>query len=208
MLQAMSADRYSAALSTRLAGATIASRELHVMNRRAFVRGLGAVLAASRAAGAQQVGKIPRIGVLSPPEPLTAIDVLQQGLRDLGYTEGDHISIEYRSSGDRDDRFPELAADLVAMKVDVIFAVTPPAIRAAQRATTAIPIVMVLSGDPVRNGLVQSLARPGGNTTGVATLTSDLMPKRLAVLKEAVPNLKEVAVLVNPTPAIQQFAKV
>ena len=84
------------------------------------------------------------------------------------------------------------------MKVDVILAVTPPAIRAAQGATAAIPIVMALSGDPVRSGLVQSLARPGGNTTGVATLTSDLMPKRLAMFKETVPNLKQVAVLVNP----------
>lgn len=138
-----------------------------------------AVLAAPFTAEAQQATNAPGIGILSPPEPLTAIEVFRRGLRDLGYAEGTGTRIEYRSSEGHDDRFPALAADLVALKVDVIIAVTPPAIRAAQRATTSIPIVMVLSGDPVRNGLIKSLAQPSGNTTGVATLTHDLSPKRL-----------------------------
>ena len=174
--------------------------------RRAFLATLaGGLVAAPIAAQAQQANKAPRIGILSPPEPLTAIDVFQRGLGDLGYTEGGGTRIEYRSSGGRDDRLPALAADLVAAKVDVIIAVTHPAIRAAQGATTTIPIVMVLSGDPVRNGLVKSLARPGGNTTGVATLTSDLAPKRLEMFKEAVPNLREIAVLANPvSPAVRE----
>lgn len=153
------------------------------------------VLVTPVAGEAQQGKKAPRIGILSPPEPLTAIDVFQRGLR---YTEGDGVGLEYRSSGGRDDRFPALAADLVALKVDVIIAVTPPAIRAAQGATTTIPIVMVVSGDPVRSGLVKSLARPGGNTTGPATLTGGLTAKRLELFKEAVPNLTELAFLVNP----------
>jgi len=171
-----------------------------VIDRRAFLAGTGAtLLLAPLAAEAQQSKKVPRIGILSPPEPLTAIDVFQRGLRDLGYAEGDGIRLEYRPSGGRDDRFPALAADLVALKVDVIIAVTPPAIRAAQRATTTIPIVMVLSGDPVRSGLVKSLARPGGNTTGPATLTGDLTAKRLELFKEAVPNLREIVLLGNPT---------
>ena len=139
------------------------------------------------AAEAQQAKKAPRIGILSPPERLTSIDVFQRELRDLGYTERDGIRLEYRSSAGQDDRFPALAAELVDLKVDVIIAVTVPAIRAAQRATTTIPIVMILSSDPPRLGLVKSLARPGGNTTGVASLTFDLAPKRLEVFKETVP---------------------
>jgi ABC-type uncharacterized transport system substrate-binding protein len=149
-------------------------------------------------AGAQPVKKAPRIGVLSPPEPLTAIDVFRRGLQELGYTESTGTRLEYRSSEGHDDRFPALAADLVSLNVGVIVAATPPAIRAAQRATTSIPIVMVLSGDPVRSGLIKSLARPGGNTTGVATLTYDLSPKRLELFKECVPHVRDIAVLVNP----------
>ncbi len=148
-------------------------------------------------AEAQPAKKAPRIGILSPPEPLTAIDVFQRGFGDLGYVATD-ARIEYRSSEGRDDHFPALAAELVALKVDVIIAVTPAAIRAAQQATASIPIVMVLSGDPVASGLVKSLAHPGANTTGVATLTYDLSLKRLEVFKESVLNLKDVAVLLNP----------
>jgi len=156
------------------------------------------ILAAPLAVEAQQTKEAPRIGILSPPESLTTLDVFRRGLRNLGYDEGNGTRIEYRSSGGYDDRFPALAADLVALTVDLIVAVTPPAIRAAQLATTSIPIVMVLSGDPVRNGLVRSLAHPGGNTTGVATLTYDLSPKRLEIFKECVPKLKDIAVLANP----------
>ena len=156
-------------------------------------------------AEAQTERKAPRIGILSPPEPLTSIDVFQRELRDLGYTERDGIRLEYRSSAGQDDRFPALAAKLVDLKVDVIIAVSVPAIRAAQRATTTIPIVMILSSDPPRLGLVKSLARPGANTTGVASLTFDLAPKRLEGFKETVPNLRQIAVLLNPTnPAVRE----
>jgi putative ABC transport system substrate-binding protein len=158
-----------------------------------------AIFAAFSAADAQQAKKARLIGILSPPEPLTSIDFFRRELQNLGYTEDNGTRIEYRSSEGYDDRFAILAADLVALKVDILIAVTPPAIRAAQLATTSIPIVMVLSGDPVANGLIKSLARPGGNTTGAATLTYDLSPKRLEIFKECVPNLKEIAVLVNPS---------
>jgi len=165
------------------------------MDRRVFLTTLaGTLLAAPLAAEAQ---KKAHIGVLSPPEPFTGVGVLQRGLRDLGYNEAD-IWFEYRSSAGQDDRFPSLAAELVSLNVDVIIAVTPPAIRAAQSATTTIPIVMMLSGNPVATGLVKSFARPGGNTTGPATLTAELAPKRLEVFKEAVANLRQLAVLLNP----------
>jgi putative tryptophan/tyrosine transport system substrate-binding protein len=173
--------------------------------RRLLLTSLAGVIAAPLAAGAQQAKKVPRIGILSPPEPLTSIDVFQRELRDLGYPESDGIRLEYRLSAGQDNRFPALAGEIVDLKVDVIIAVTVPAIRAAQRATTTIPIVMILSSDPLRLGLVKSLARPGGNTTGVASLTFDLAPKRLEVFKQAVPHLRQVAVLVNPTnPAVRE----
>jgi putative ABC transport system substrate-binding protein len=136
-----------------------------------------------------------RIGVLSPPDPHVSVDAVQRGLRQLGYTDSTHV--EFRSADGRDERFPELAADLVKLKVDVILAATPPAIRAAQRATTTIPIVMVLSGDPVASGLVQSLAHPGGNTTGPATLTANLTTKRLEIGKEVVPSVRDLAIIAN-----------
>jgi putative tryptophan/tyrosine transport system substrate-binding protein len=115
--------------------------------------------------------------------------------------------LEYRSSEGYDERFAALAAALVAMKVEVIIASTVPAIRAAQRATTTTPIVMVLSSDPVRLGLVTSLARPGANTTGPAALTFNLAPKRLELFKEMISKLRQVAVLYNPTnPAVREGA--
>ena len=167
----------------------------------AFLVGLlaAALVAESEAA------KVPIIGILSPPEPFTALDTFRSGLRDLGYTEPGGIRLEYRSSEGHDERFPALAADLVGLKVDVIIAATVPAIRAAQRATTTIPIVMVLNSDPVRLGLVKSLARPGGNTTGPAALTFDLAPKRLELFKETIPKLRHIAVLGNPAnPAVRE----
>jgi len=160
------------------------------------------------AAAAQPVGRVPQVGILSPftpSDPLFGVDAVRLGLRDLGYVDGKTLRLEYRSSGGRDDRFPALAADLVALKVDVVVAATVPAIRAAQRATTTIPIVVIFSSDPVRLGLVKSLARHAGNTTGLASLTFDLAPKRLELLKEAVPKLSTVAVLVNPAnPAVRE----
>ena len=175
--------------------------------------GLAVVLAlnlvAALAAGAQQTRKVYRIGILSPsPTPAgpgVTFDILRLGLRDLGYVEGENVRFEYRMSGGHDDRFPELASELVVLKVDVIIAATVPAIRATQEATTTIPVVMILSSDPVRMGLVKSLARPGGNTTGLASLTFDLSGKRVEALKEAVPRLSRVAILFNPTnPAVRE----
>jgi putative ABC transport system substrate-binding protein len=148
-----------------------------------------------------------RIGILSPWSPSGAPGeaAFRPALAELGYVEGDSLRLEYRSAAGDDERFPVLAAELVALKVDVLVAATVPAIRAAQRATTTIPIVMTFSSDPVRLGLVKSLARPGGNTTGVASLTFDLAPKCLELLKEIVPQLRQVAVLWNPAnPAIRE----
>ena len=183
-----------------------------MIDRRTFIRTVaGGLLAAPLAAGAQPAKRVSLIGILTPAPPyesptgLPGKDPFPPALRDLGYIEGDSIRLDYRSSTGRDDRFPALARELVDLKVDIIVAATVPAIRAAQRATSTIPIVMVLSSDPVRLGLVKSLARPGANTTGLASLTFDLSRKRLELFKEAVPKLSQVAILLNPTsPAIRE----
>jgi putative ABC transport system substrate-binding protein len=154
-----------------------------------------AVLAVPLAIEAQAAGKIPRIGILrqgSPPEPL--VEVFRQGLRDLGYVEGQNLSIEYRWAEGREDRLPALAADLARLKVDVIIAGGGIAL-VAKRVTTTIPIVMPVSNDPVGEGLVASLARPGGNVTGLAFLSEDLPGKWMELLREALPSLSRVAVL-------------
>jgi putative tryptophan/tyrosine transport system substrate-binding protein len=119
---------------------------------------------------------------------------LRQGLRDLGYTEGKNIIIEHRSE-EKADRFPRLAAELVQLKVDVIVTAGAPQTRAAKQATTTIPIVMAAVGNPVGSGLVASLARPGGNVTGLTTITRELDAKRLELLKEAAPKVSRVAVI-------------
>ncbi len=152
---------------------------------------------------AQQPGKVPRIGYLSEFDPAsgsTRADAIRLALRELGYIEGQNIAIEYRYAEWKRDRFPELAAELVRLKVDVIVAAGGAGlIRAAKNATKTIPIVMVgLGSDPVEAGLVESLARPGGNVTGVTLLTGELGGKRLELLKEAVPKVARVAVLYNP----------
>jgi len=149
---------------------------------------------------AQQPAKIPRIGYLNlgnfrenaPPESFL------QGLRELGYVDGKNIIIEYRGSNRREDKLPELAAELVRLNVDVIVALSPPAARAAKTATRTIPIVMRATGDPVKAGFVESLAHPGHNITGVTSISSDLYGKRLELLKEVIPGLSLVAVLHNP----------
>ena len=176
------------------------------MDRRTFLGTLtGGFLAAPLAAGAQQERGAKRVGVLSAPEPFTSLDAIRSGLRELGWTEGVNLVLQYRSSEGDDERFVSLATDLVRLNVDVIIAATVPAIRAAQRATTSIPIVMVLNSDPLRLGLVKSLGRPGGNTTGPAALTFDLVPKRLELFKETIPTLRQIAVLSNPTnPAVRE----
>jgi putative ABC transport system substrate-binding protein len=159
-------------------------------------------------ASAQQPKKVPRIGYLVSSDPATEStrsEAIRLPLRELGYIEGQNIAIEYRYGEGKQDRQPALAADLVRLKVDIIV-VTGGAIwvRAAKNATETIPIVMVgTGGDPVEEGLVESLARPGGNVTGVTNLGTELGGKRLELLKEAVPKVARVAVLYNPvTPRI------
>jgi putative ABC transport system substrate-binding protein len=171
--------------------------------RSRFLVALGFVvmLAAPLAAEAQPAAKIPRIGLLSPFSPSdTALwhQAFRQGLRDLGWVEGKTISIEYRYAEGRRDRLPDLAADLVRLKVDIIFADTTSAALAAKNATRAIPIVLASGSDTVASGLVNSLARPGGNITGLDQIAPELGGKRLELLKEIVPILSRVAVLWNP----------
>jgi putative ABC transport system substrate-binding protein len=149
-------------------------------------------------ADAQQTGKIFRIGFLDPSNAsgsAVLVDAFRQELNKLGWIEGKNITIEYRFAEQKNERVPELAADLVRLKVDlIVVASTPPAL-AAKRATTTIPIVMAIAGDPVGAGLVASLARPGGNVTGLSTLGTELNSKRLEVLKDAVPKLVRVGLL-------------
>ena len=162
------------------------------------------LLAAPVAADAQQPAKVYRIGILATVPPTTPEfaliwEALTEGLRGLGYVEGQNTIIERRFSEGKFERFPDLAAELVRLKVDVIVAAGTPAPEAARRATTAIPIVMTNHGDPVGTGLVASLARPGGNVTGLSLLFPELVGKQLELLKEAVPKVSRVAVLWNPT---------
>ena len=140
------------------------------------------------------VTKVWRIGVLTgTPREEPRWTPFHQGLRERGYVEGQNIAFEWRLSGGSAERFPDLAAELVCLKVDVIVASDNPAIAAAQRATSTIPIVMVGSGDPVRTGFVGSLARPGGNITGLSGQGPDIQGKALQLLKEAVPTASRVA---------------
>jgi ABC-type uncharacterized transport system substrate-binding protein len=166
-------------------------------------------------AEAQQPKKIPRIGYLSGTDPAresTRSEAIRLALRELGYIEGQNIAIEYRYAEGKQDRYPELAAELVRLKVDIIVVSggnTP--IRAAKNATKTIPIVMTgLAADPVELGFVESLARPGGNVTGLTNLSSELGGKRLELLKEAVPKVTRVAVLYNPTntPGVREVKEV
>jgi putative ABC transport system substrate-binding protein len=161
-------------------------------------------------AGAQPAPKVSRLGYLSSASPSSAkpfIEALRQGLAELGWVEGQNLAIEYRFAEGKHDRLPALAAELIALKVDVIAAgPTPPAL-AAKRATTEIPIVMIAVGDPVRQGLVASLARPGGNVTGVSfDVGLEVFTKGLEILRESIPNLRRVAVLSNSTNAAQPVA--
>ncbi|MGH7798253.1 MAG: ABC transporter substrate-binding protein [Candidatus Binatia bacterium] len=149
----------------------------------------------------QQPGRIPRVGFLSvqvsptPTTPNPQADAFRQGLRDLGYIEGKNILVEYRYAEGKDDLILSHVAELVQIKVDVIVITSLPQIRAAKQATKTIPIVMVATVDPVATGLIESLAHPGGNITGLTRITRDLSGKRLELLKEAVPGISLVAVL-------------
>jgi ABC-type uncharacterized transport system substrate-binding protein len=169
----------------------------------AFVLTLSLIIA-PLAAEAQQAGKLYRIGLLggSPPNSpggRLAWEGFFQGLRELGYVDGQNIRVEGRWYGERTDRLPALVDELVRLKMDVIVAGATPAPEAAGRATSTIPIVMANHNDPVGSGLVASLARPGRNVTGMSTLSSELIGKRLQLFKEAIPGISRVAVLSNPT---------
>jgi putative tryptophan/tyrosine transport system substrate-binding protein len=164
---------------------------------------LGALLFAfSLSAEAQQPIKIPRIGYLGGASPSLAaarIEAFRQGLRELGYVEGKNVVIEYRYAEGKLDRLPALAAELVRLKVDIIVTAAPSVTQAAREATNTIPIVMTNEADPVGTGFVTSLARPGGNVTGLSTLAPELSGKRLELLKEVVPKLSRVAVFGTST---------
>jgi putative ABC transport system substrate-binding protein len=163
----------------------------------------------SSAHAQQQPKKIPRIGFLnagSPSAIAARLEAFQQGLRELGYVDGKSIVIEHRSAEGKTDRLPELAVELVRLKVDVIVAGGSGDIRAAKEASPTIPIVMVQGGDPIANGFVTSLARPGGNITGLATLRPELSGKQLELLKEIVPGLSRVALFASST--TQDFARI
>jgi putative ABC transport system substrate-binding protein len=153
-------------------------------------------------AQAQQPTKIPRIGFQSAASPAALsgrIEALRLGLRELGYVEGKNITIEYRYAEGKLDRLREFAAEFVRLKVDVIVTAAPSSTRAAKEATSTIPIVMAFDNDPVANGFVASLARPGGNITGLSTLAPEISGKQLELLKEIVPKLSNVAVLSTST---------
>ena len=139
---------------------------------------------------------MPRIGVLWPNPPAT-FDWFRRGLSDLGYTEGRNVNFEYRWAEGRLGQLPELAAELVRLKVDIIVALAPPAAQAARNATQTIPIVFVAIGDPVASGFVANFARPGGNLTGTTRMTSEISVKHLELLKEAVPATSQLAILWN-----------
>jgi len=176
-----------------------------MMERRAFVLATaGCLLAAPFAAAGQPVGKVWRIGRLSPSLRETdapLLDAFRKGMREFGWIDGQTFTVEDRFAEGRSERLPTLAADLVRQHVDVILAGSVPGALAAKNATATIPVVMVATGDPIGSGLVVNLARPAGNLTGVTGLGQELNAKRLEVLKGAVQRLSRVAVLTNPTSA-------
>ncbi len=173
------------------------------MNRRDAVLATIALGAVPLAVLAQQPGKVWRVGFLSASNRAAMLDSrnyaeFQQGMRDLGYVEGKNLSIEWRFADGNTDRLPELAAELVRLKVDIIVTAGTLTSKAAQKATTTIPIVFGSVGDPVRTGLVKSLARPGANITGLSNLNVDIGPKRLEMLHTILPKLSRVALLMHP----------
>ena len=182
------------------------------MNRRDTVFTLLALGAAPLVSHAQQQVKVWRVGFLTQRRRPDSIDsdfigAFPRGMRELGYVEGKNLMIEWRFD-DRSERLPDLAAELVGLKLDVIVSGSSQAISALQKATTTIPIVMATSGDPIGSGFVKSLARPGANITGFSNLSSDIGTKQLELLLGMVPKLSRVAVLVNPVnPSLGTFLK-
>src|SRR6266700_6254260 len=175
------------------------------MKRRTFMAAMaGGLLAAPLAVEAQQAGKVARIGYLvcrslEAQEARASLDAFRQGLREQGYVEGQNILIEYREADGKIERLPGLATELARLKPDLIVAGATPGARAAKQATTTIPIVAPSMGDPVRDGLVASLARPGANLTGSTFLGPELVPKRLELLKQTLPKASRVAALWHPS---------
>ena len=174
------------------------------MRRRDFIQlVVSSVIAWPCAVHAQQAGSVPRIGFLTSgslesPAVRRVVDAFRQGLNERGYFEGQNIVIEYRGAGGNIECFPDLAAELVRLKVDLMLVPNTPAALGAQQATTTIPVVVPVMGDPIGDGLVASLARPGGNITGLTPLGPELVPKRVELLKEALPNMSRVIVLWHP----------
>jgi putative ABC transport system substrate-binding protein len=173
------------------------------MKRRDFIAWIGAAVALPLRASAQTPDKIWRIGFLAGSSRKNVVDAglagaFIQGMRELGYTEGKNFVIEWRFADGQYDVFPKLAAELVGLKVDVIVLGTPAAVRPTQQATSTIPIVMGYSVDPVGSGFVASLARPGGNTTGLASSLDESVPKQMELLVAAVPGLARVGLISNP----------
>jgi len=171
------------------------------MKRREFIALIGGAVAWPATARAQKGTKVPRIGYLgysSPSLERDLVGVFQQGLRKLGHVDGQNVMIEYQSAEGELERLPAIAAKLVELNVDVIVTLATPGALAAKQATSTIPIVVVAMADPVRDGLVASLSRPGGNVTGATFLGPQLIPKRLGLLKEVVPAASGVAVLWHP----------
>src|SRR5262249_39780245 len=168
------------------------------VKRREFIRLVGGAVAWPLTASAQQQGRIVTIGVLAI-EPWSPIDTFRQALDDLGYVEGKNVRFEYRYAKGNNERLPELANDLVGLNVDVILTWGTDAVLAAKQATTTIPIVMGVIGDPLGVGIVTNLAHPGGNVTGCSLDAAELEAKRLQLLKELVPGLSRVGILFNPT---------
>jgi putative tryptophan/tyrosine transport system substrate-binding protein len=181
------------------------------MKARIFVYLLPAlILATVHLAEAQQAKKVPRIGYIGSSSASIGDEAFRQRLRDLGYIEGENIQVEYRFIEGQQDKVPNLIAELLELKVDVLVVTTLTSLRAAKQATKTIPIVMATNNDPVETGIVDSLARPGGNITGVTTLTRDLNGKRLELLTEVVPKLAHVGVLWDakgpgPTMAFKEY---
>jgi putative ABC transport system substrate-binding protein len=179
---------------------------INVMDRREFLGALAGGLLAAQAAEAQQTGKVYRIGMLErTPATINAanLDGFRQGLRELGYVEGKNLVIEYRSADGHDERFPALATELVRLKPDLILTRGTPAALAAKNATVTIPVVILGIGDPVRQGVVASLAHPGGNITGLSAVVTELYAKRVQLLRDLIPRVARIAALFNMSnPAI------
>jgi putative ABC transport system substrate-binding protein len=174
------------------------------MNRRDTVLALLALSGAPLAAEAQQAAKVPRIGFLGNSTAALEANLVgpfREGLRDLGYVEGRNVLIEYRWAEGKYERFPALIDELLALKVDVIVIAGTPGTQAVKRATTSVPVVMIAVGDPVSTGIVASLNQPGGNITGLTSISEDLEGKRLELLRAVVPTVSHIAVLWNPVNA-------